>query len=227
VKEPILITGCARSGTSMTAGILSLCGAVGGDMFGATRFNPRGMFENKIIREGVTKNYLRSIGADPLGQKPLPDMKRVYQDATNPKFVYQWRDTVQGIAKAQGMGDDEPWFYKGAKMCLFWPIWHNAFPGAKWVVVRRTDSDIVSSCLRTNFMKAYSTAEGWQGWVDVHKRRFEEMKSTGLRVFEVWPEKAIQGDLTGVYSMLEWLQLEPHPELITKFIDPVLWGKRK
>ena len=34
MKDPILITGCARSGTSMIAGVINICGAFGGDMAG-------------------------------------------------------------------------------------------------------------------------------------------------------------------------------------------------
>ena len=32
------------------------------------------------------------------------------------------------------------WYYKGAKMCLIWPIWHKAFPEAEWIIVRRDDA---------------------------------------------------------------------------------------
>jgi len=227
MKEPILITGCARSGTSMTAGIIGICGAFGGDMFGSTRFNPRGMYENKIIREGITKPYLRNIKADPMCQNPLPDIIRVSQDAHNPKFIGQWRKTVQGIMEGQGLEGTMPWFYKGAKMALLWPIWHNAFPMAKWVLVRRRDEDIIRSCQRTAFMRAYNTPEGWQKWIDVHKRRFDEMWANKLQIMEVWPEKAIGGDLTEIHAMLDWLELSVVDDLVSRFIDPVLWGKRK
>ena len=227
MKPPILITGCARSGTSMTAGVVFLSGAKGGDMYGPTRYNPRGQFENKIIREGMVKPYLRGIGADPMGQKPLPDINRVQTDANCAETVAAWRANIQALMRAQGVGEDDVWAYKGAKMCLFWPLWHAAFPKAKWVIVRRTDSDIINSCLRTNFMRAYRDALGLQYWVDAHLQRFNEMRNAGLSIHEVWPEKVIGGDVEIYYNMLRWLELVPPNDLIEKFIDPVLWGKRK
>ena len=228
MRSPTLITGCARSGTSMTAGVIFLSGAKGGDMFGPTRFNPRGMYENKIIREGMVKPYLRSIGADPMGQKPLPDLQRVWADANCAETVGAWRSNIQALMRAQGVGEDEPWAYKGAKMCLFWPLWHAAFPDARWVLVRRTDTDIINSCLRTHFMRAYRDALGWQRWVETHKQRFQEMRNAfPMNIHEVWPEKVIGGAVEIYYNMLEWLGLVPPEDLIEKFIDPVLWGKRK
>ena len=43
MKNPIIITGCARSGTSLTAGVINICGAGGGEMSGATIYNKKGM----------------------------------------------------------------------------------------------------------------------------------------------------------------------------------------
>ena len=44
MKEPILITGCARSGTSMVAGIINMSGAFGGVMAGPNKNNQKGNF---------------------------------------------------------------------------------------------------------------------------------------------------------------------------------------
>ena len=224
---PILVTGCARSGTSMTTGGLVKSGAKGGEMYGPNRYNPRGMFENRIIREGVVKPYLRSIGADPRGQKPLPRISLVWKHAEDAGFVEQWKMNIHAIMRAQGVGDVDVWVYKGAKICLFWPLWHAAFPEAKWVIVRRTDRDIINSCLRTRFMNSYKNAEGWQEWIDSHKERFSEMHDAGLDILEMWPEKVIGGEVEIYYNMIRWAGLTPPDDLVETFIDPVLWGKKK
>lgn len=226
MRPPILVTGAARSGTSMTAGVLVYSGAKGGDMFGPTRHNPRGMFENQMIREGLVKPYLRSIGADPMGQNPLPDMDRVHASAKDPAWVARWRGHIEGIMRVQGVGEDDAWCYKGAKMCLFWPVWAAAFPDAKWVLVRRTPADIVSSCMRTGFMRAYRTREGWEKWLSVHFDRFCEMRQA-LSLLEVWPEKVIGGAAEIYYNMAMWAGLRPPEGFIENFVDPVLWGRRK
>ncbi len=44
---PIIVTGCARSGTSLTAGVLHLCGAWIGKCTGPTAYKKRGQFENE------------------------------------------------------------------------------------------------------------------------------------------------------------------------------------
>ena len=74
MNDPILITGAARSGTSMVAGAINICGAFGGNMRGPNKNNEKGMFENVRIVQNLTKPYLRGIGADQLGQYPLPDI---------------------------------------------------------------------------------------------------------------------------------------------------------
>jgi len=153
MEAPILITGCARSGTSMTAGILDRCGAYGGNLLmGHSRANRKSFYENREIRDNILKPYLMLCGADPLGQKPLPQPQALLPLAN-------LRSKIEQIFKFQGYKDG-PWYYKGSKMCLVWPTFHTAFPEAKWVIVRRRDEDIVYSCMRTAFMRAYRKPEG-------------------------------------------------------------------
>jgi hypothetical protein len=199
-------------------------------MSGPNRYNEKGMFENNEIRETVVKPYLRSIKVDPLGQYPLPDI-------TNIAIPNDLKGRVENIMTRQGFSGGE-WMYKGAKMCLSWPVWHYAFPDAKWVIVRRKTSDIINSCLRTGFMRAFARPEiqrkvgatteeeGWLWWVHQHEQRFVEMITQGLNVKVIWPERMINGDYSQVYETLEWLGLEWKTEALT-FIDPKLWKARQ
>lgn len=218
--DPILITGCARSGTSMIAGSIHTCGAFGGVMSGITAHNKRGMFENSAVRNTVVKPLLRGLGVDPMGQNPLPDISRCRHLAK--PLSEQWRRRVEQIFIEQGYKDGD-WFYKGAKICLMWPIWRTAFPEAKWIIVRRRDEDIIASCLRTGFMRAYKNAVGWQRWIDVHKERFEEMGYEGLQVKEVWPEMVVKGDLNHLRGVIEWCGLEWNETGVKDFVAPALW----
>jgi len=219
MKPPILITGCARSGTSMTAGIINMCGAFGGKMSGPTKNNKRGMFENEKIRNKIVKPYLADLGVDPMGQHPLPDIHRLHPSAA------MQRD-VEGIIKSEGY-EEGPWFYKGAKMCLFWPLWNVHFPTAKWIIVRRADEDIVFSCMRTVFMRAFQSEEGWQDWVDEHKDRFVEMFEAGMNIREVWPSKFVNGDFTEIHEVVvRFLGLEWNKKAVMDFIEPALWSTK-
>jgi len=214
--NPILITGCARSGTSMSAGIINMNGAFGGTMSGPNRSNQKGMFENATIRNAIVKPWLQSHGYDPMCQTPLPDV-------TNLPPWPALKHSVDEVFRLQGY-QKGPWFYKGAKMCLMWPRWHEAYPGAKWIIVRREDSAIVNSCLKTGFMRKRSTVESWQEWINYHKMCFQQMHSAELQVREVWPSKFVEGDYTEIREVVEWAGLTFDEAAARKFISPELYG---
>ena len=230
LPDPILITGAARSGTSTIAGSIALCGAFGGVTVGPNRHNKKGMWENYRIREAITKPYLRSLGVDPLGQYPLPDV------ATLP-IPNDWRARVEQVIREEGYSGG-PWFYKGAKSCLFWPVWVHAFPRAKWIIVRRRSGDIANSCMNTGFMRAFrdrkfqravgaaTERDGWLWWIREHEKRFVEMIQEGLNVKVVWPERMVDGDYGQLYETVEWLGLKWNSEVLN-FVDPKLWRARQ
>ena len=216
--SPILLTGCARSGTSLTAGIVEMSGAFGGVTSGPNSNNKKGMFENSDVRNYIVKPYLRLLGVDPMGQNPLPDVTKLlpYKD---------FRNDIYRVMQRHGYKRG-PWYYKGAKMCLFWPVLHEAFPDAKWVIVRRDDEGIINSCLKTGFMRAHKTREGWLWWTAQHKHRFQEMKKAGLNIKQVWPAKFIAGDLSEIKETIAWLGLDFKEKQVKEFISPELWGPK-
>ena len=57
----IFITGAARSGTSLTAGVIKLSGAWMGSTSGPTIYNKKGMFENGDIRERCIKPLFNKL----------------------------------------------------------------------------------------------------------------------------------------------------------------------
>jgi hypothetical protein len=220
IQAPILITGCARSGTSMTAGALYQCGAWGGETSPPNRYNKKGMYENNEIRNQVVKPFLRKFGYDPLGQFPLPNIKHLL--SLPESLSEELRRDVLRILKRQGL-QNQAWFYKGAKMCLMWPLWHKAFPDAQWIIVRRETEDIVSSCLRTSFMKAHKKRSGWIKWVGEHEARFEEMIANKLNVREVWPQRMIRGEFSEIQTVVNALGLNWKEKAVVDFVDPGLW----
>lgn len=229
-QPPILITGCARSGTSMVAGVINMCGAWGGELSGPNHNNQKGMFENAEIRNTVVKPYFESIGVDRLGQYPLVDIQKL-------RIPVDWSSRICSVMVKQGYPGGH-WFYKCAKACQFWPVWEYAFPNARWIIVRRKDQDIVNSCMRTSFMRAFdkehnrravkakTTEDGWQWWVEQHKKRFEEMVMAGLNVKVVWPEKMVNGDYQQMKEAVEWCGLE-WTNKVYEFISPKLWKGKK
>jgi hypothetical protein len=221
IDQPIFITGAARSGTSMTAGVINLCGAWGGVMSGPTIHNKKGMFENNALR-AMNKDFLTKMRCDPLGQRPLPKINVVMSYAMS--NFQDWRREVLNNLKKQGQKEDRSWFYKGAKMCLLWPMWYLSFQKAHWIIVRRKKEDIIRSCMKTGFMRKCDGPKGWDSWVDEHLRRFKEMKNAGLNIHEVWPQHMVSGDFSEIRSVVENLGLKWNREKVTEFITPALWS---
>jgi hypothetical protein len=213
-QAPILITGIARSGTSMIARVVNCCGAFAGE--GAT--HRKRMFENVIISNRIVRPYMERMGTDPKGQFPLP----VISDLTIP---VDWRERVENIIKEEGYKDG-PWMYKDTKMGLIWPVWHSTFPKAKWVIVRRRTGDVIQSCLKTGYMTAYETEDGWLEWVHAHEERFRQMIEAGIDYKVIWPERMMNRDFQQLYEIIDWLGLTWKDEALN-FIDPLLWGNKE
>jgi hypothetical protein len=216
---PIIITGCARSGTSLVAGSIKKCGGFGGNLIGPTIHNQKGYFENGVIRDSIVKPYLSSEGVDPLGQGPIIDTKTM-------NIPNNWGHQILQVLKQQGL-QPGPWFYKGAKACQMWPVWHKAFPNAKWVIVRRDTEDIVKSCMATGFMRRYKTREEWRGWIAIHEAKFTEMSNAGLDIKMIWPESMIYSDYSQIRDVIKWTGLEWKEKEVIEFIEPKLWKQKK
>jgi hypothetical protein len=231
-NKPILITGAARSGTSMVGACFHLCGAWKGDTGGPNKNNEKGMFENLALRQNVVKPYLGSIGYDRLGQYPLPPTEKI-------SIPVDFKERVISEIRKQGWNSLESWMYKCAKMSLLWPVWAYAFPESKWIIVRRKKEDIVYSCLKTSFMKAYEQGhilravgkktpeEGWAYWVEFHENKFNEIINQGINVKVIWPEKLINADYSELKEAIEWAGLKWNGPGVTDFIEPRLWKARR
>jgi len=202
----------------MTTEFIYSAGAWGGDILLAkSRENPRGFFENLAIRQNVSKPFLKRHGFDPMGQNPLPDRDAIAKWKNDLALHREIRQKVFSILIDQGYSGG-PWFYKGAKMILMWPVWRYAFPNAKWIYVWRNELQIIQSCLRTRFMKAYKDAEGWRGWIAVHQRRLAELMSSGIDVHQFDSDLAVQGDYNEVRKMIRFCGLNIDESKIDEII---------
>jgi hypothetical protein len=224
INSPLLITGIPRSGTSMVTGIIAACGAFGGETSPSSTSNKKGFFENSRIRKDIVKPYIGSGGWDPMCQRPLPDIYKVKLHSKDMAFINKFKNSVVGVIKSEGY-QDGIWYYKDPKMGLMWPIWDVSFPNASWVLIRRDVEDIVRSCLRTSFMKAYKDRSGWLGWCATHERRFEEMCEAKLKIYEIWPQRIINGDLSAIKMLINNLGLTWNEKAVMDFVEPRLWNK--
>lgn len=220
IHDLIIITGTQRSGISIIAGLINLCGAWGGRFDKQPRFNGKVSYENADIRQALVRPLLYGMRADPWGQRPLPDIKRCRKVAR--KVAPTWKRTTERTVLLQGYTEG-PIFIASAQAAPIWPVWAKAFPGARWVLVRRDDGDIVQSCLKSGFMRGYSSQAGWQQWVEEHKMRFEEMAKAGLNMLEIWPQKIIQGKFEELKNVVHRLMLRWDQSEVEDFVAPILW----
>lgn len=202
-KNPIFILGLPRSGTSMIAGSLHLCGAwVGETIPGGGIENPEGFFENRFLREAVYKKILAGTKADPLGIEPLPDLETLPQ-------VNDLYQTAYDLLNHEGYDFKQPWRFKEPKLCLLWPVYYKAFPNARWIVVRRDEDAVIDSCMRTSFMARHGKDRiFWRQWTKEYLRRLDVLKTTVPYAWEIWSQPLIDGDLTDLRNLVEWLNLD-------------------
>lgn len=125
--RPIVVTGCARSGTSMIAGLLHLHGMWVGRCRQADERNPKGFFENKRINK-----LLRNDG-----------------DLTSRNFEY----AVKRILRREGYRGGY-WVVKHG-VTPHWHVWDRLNP--HWVLVRREPGQIflsqIFNCKRVENIK--------------------------------------------------------------------------
>jgi hypothetical protein len=203
--RPLFITGTARSGTSMTAGVMKTLGLTFGQTVPGGISNPKGFFEHEGVRDHVLKPALVKAGGARSGQGTWPDPGKVDPDAL--------RRGVHRHLKGANC-------YKDAKICLIWDSWARAFPHSGYVIVRRDLDDLAQSCLHTKFMRLHRTADGWKQWAQVFIDRCEELKQR-VDFIEVWPD----GTSDVFKPLAEFAGLEWNQEAVDEFVDPTLWNR--
>lgn len=216
-RRPILVTGMARSGTSLVAGLLALSGAWTGRTLAGNEHNPKGYFENLALREGVNKRLLQALGCDPLGIARLPDLDAL------PKTDGLAEPILAALEK-QGYDGTRPWLFKDAKTALLWPIWRDNFPAARWVIVRRDEAGVLASCLRTPFMRQHSDDPAfWRAVIASYRERTDSLAASGAEVHEIETDPPADGDMTGMEDLVAALDLHWDAESAGRFVAREHW----
>lgn len=210
INSPIFVTGVERSGSSIVAKIMKDCGGFSGKI--------TDMYENVLIKELIDK-YYDVTGADKRGQDPLPDINKLV-------ILTNWKQKIEDILKEENYQGDCYWVLKGSRLCQTWPIWHYAFPDARWIIVRRRTGDIIESCLKTGYMTAYKDREGWLEWIHKHEKLFVKMIETGLNCKQVWPERMAIGNYEQMKETVEWVGLKWNEDVVD-MVDSLLYKSKQ
>jgi hypothetical protein len=220
-NAPVFVTGLPRSGTSMVMGLLGICGLWLGAVQSGGRENVRGFFENVVLRERVQKEILRQGRFDPLGVKRLPP-------ATWHPVIRNFHQVVGAALAAQDYDGRQIWGFKDAKLTLTWRVWHEHFPRARWVVIRRSSDEIIASCLRTRFMKQHSDDPGfWGRFVSDYLERLAALQKVvgWSRTIDAADVAAARFD--ALEQLVRELRLTWQRDSARAFIAPEFWNSAR
>ena len=206
--DPVIITGCPRSGTSLTAGILAACGAFFGSVRRPNQRNAKGFFENLTIQNMVSTLRRGGVG--------------IQEDGIR-------------IMQLQGYNDGV-WVVKSVAACKQLDSWCTAFPNAKWIFVCRDQDDIIASHKRVEssitkeglsedgFNRYHrKLPKGWDGYVESFTSLLPVIRQETKFFMEYWPQTIIDGDLVPAKEMVEYAGLEWDEKAVTNFVDKSLW----
>jgi hypothetical protein len=216
-NHPIFVLGLPRSGTSMVAGSLGICGAWTGSTVPGNPENPKGFFEHVVIREHIVRKMLVDLGYDPMGVRKLPPVDLQIE-------VQGLADIIRGIVERDGYQFNVPWLIKACKLTLLWPVFKKAFPDATWIIVRRDEEGLIDSCLRTSFMKHHSPDRNfWKNFSEEYRIRLDALKNSGANVLEISTPEMISGNFDHFREAVSQLGLTYREEELMEFISPAYW----
>jgi len=214
INTPILITGLPRSGTSMVAGCINICGAFGGDLEPANRWCGKGFFENTEIRTTIVKPILWYSGFCDVGVNTLPPVNHHF------KFM-DIKNSVKDIIKKQGYNLDRPWFFKDAKLCLQYKLWKRSFPKAIWIVVSRNKESVLESCKKSFMCNNNLSDKQWSQWHNDYTEHVSEL-CKNVNAYHVDSDLLVNGNTKQLEKITDMLGLTCRRSVLD-FIDNKLW----
>jgi len=210
-KEPIIITCFPRSGSSLIAGIIEICGAFGGETRKGNKNNLKGYFENHKIIENIHKKILEYNGYDKMGQNPIPINKSL-------EINFNFKDAILEILINQGLKENQTWYIKDPKIVLLWKSYKEYFPKAKWIIVRRNKESVIKSILNTGFMHAYNGKKDWELYLEKLNFNIMALKKETNNI-EIESEKISVLDMGEINKLIVFTELKLDIEKVNNFID--------
>lgn len=212
-QRPIIITEIPRSGASIIAAVLGNCGVWLGDSHGTS--------PSKRLSSLLARPMLRGLGCDPVALGTYPPTLACNAVAASTSAL--WRRAVCKIMERDAEGIGRPWAYLGADATPLWPVWRSAFPDARWIIVRRSQRSIIASCRRTGDVGVGKSDDDLFRWIGNFEMSFSEiMAVTNSR--EIWPSRALAGELGEVLLLLDWLGVAYDPTAVSDLLAPMAWG---
>ena len=157
----ICILGMSRSGTSLTARLLNLCGVDLGpedELLSGLPSNPDGHWENKSMMR-FNEWLLRSLG----GTWRNPPEPAAGWELT--RTLAEEREMARRFLET-AFGDRELWGWKDPRSCLTLPFWQNLLPDMRYVICLRNPLDVAASLDRREGFEASESFGLWLAYVE-------------------------------------------------------------
>ncbi len=200
MREPIIVLGTPRSGSSMTAGIFAEHGVWTGTCRGPTKHNAKGHFENVVIKRTIIQTQGAIVTEGRLA-KQLPG----------------FRDKVEQAVKSNEY-ESGLWLWKGS--ALYWPAFYEFHP--QWVTCKRPSEQIFASCRSSRIFGRYLSDERLKEIIELHREQMNYLKNE-RGAFEVDTCAVALGDYSTVELALKGCGVEPDRDGIDAFVDVSLW----
>lgn len=198
IRDPILITGLPRSGTSFVASVFHACGMWVGRCLGPTDDNPRGFYENRAM-SGLLESFREGLA-------PTPDAMA---------------GDMRLAAIGQGAGDGRPWGFKEPALLDWWPTLEQAFPAATWVACVREPGTAMASFARCTFGRKWRLDDLSARYAYLERRLGLLLARPGVRTVSV--DSVAAGDWLALREAVEAASLPWVPERAVGRWDPAIW----
>ncbi len=207
----IFVTGYLRSGTSMVSLILREHGVFFGFTPPPTKGHPvAGIMENALLNVFL-RGMLVGLSGDHQGQSRLP---------TNLPPMPALNGAVRNILIRDNWDRKSAWGFKDVKLAWVWSRWHEAFPDAVWIVVRRDRDDCFASIKNAGFDFILKTRDEWEFWFDEMDRRIEQMP---MKLIHVDCDDVMAGDFEPIAAALDRVGLAFDEKTATACLEPGAW----
>ncbi|MFP3947091.1 MAG: hypothetical protein ACLFWG_00040 [Longimicrobiales bacterium] len=202
--KPLLIAGCPRSGTSLTAHAFRACGAWAG--------RTNSLCENVRLKQEILKPQLRRAGMDPIAVQSFADL-----ESWNAEDL---RERVLDILRREGWGGEGVWMFKDVKLVFAWRAWAEAFPEATWVTVWRPVEEITESFSRWPLARGTPGFDGERVIEEHHSRARELEDGVGHGHVGIEPVDLFLGDDADYREVCRRVGLEWDREEVRRVVDP-------
>jgi hypothetical protein len=211
----IAILGMHRSGTSMVAGLLKLCGLALGDdedLVPATDDNRKGHWEHK---EFVRLNTAMLALAGGAAEDPPMLPEGWFEQIELEPLRDQAKRSVVRI-----FGERTDWGWKDPRTALTVPFWRTVVPGLRFVICIRNPLDSAASLAKRNQVTQRKAMALWQHYNEAALRNTRPEER-----IVVFYEDFFQDVRRALMPLLDYLDL-PHPpegshqeHAIREFVD--------